>query len=411
MPLRKLLLRVLLVSLALAAVFGAGGVLLAEFDAIWRIAWTAFWTAISAGIMLLASLAVDRPAARLAGLAALALVTAEYLVILGVMWEVPPDFAGVDWEDLLISLAWIIPLCGIPAVVCLRMTQSGVTRVAGWVGVVLASAAFGLLLAAAFGEAMSSSWYLWESDLFEIAGGLGMLGPLAVLSLVGAGRGDRLYWRWIGVACATAAFFAWTWGVIYDIREGGEPFVAMVAVACVVAHAAVLVHIPLAGAARWLTWATIASGALTGGAVATAALLIWGEVSDDDDPVVELLVRLASAGAVLAGCGTLAVLVLSRLTRKVSIPAQAVVNLTEATVLCPVCHRKQAIKLGAGSAGSARCGGCGLIVRVRFEEPHCPTCDYSLLMFTGDRCPECGTPVGSVPAAGEQTDDAGVLLS
>ena len=27
---------------------------------------------------------------------------------------------------------------------------------------------------------------------------------------------------------ATAAFFAWTWGVIYDIREGGEPFVAMV---------------------------------------------------------------------------------------------------------------------------------------------------------------------------------------
>jgi hypothetical protein len=237
-----------------------------------------------------------------------------------------------------------------------------------------------------------------------------MLGPLVVLGLVGAGKGDRMYWRWIGIACAAVAFMAWTWGVVHDIYEGGELFVALVAVACVVAHAAVMLHIPLEGGARWLTWATVAAGALTGGAVAAAALLIWGEVSDDDDPVIELLVRLASAGAVLAGCGTLAVLVLARLTRKIPIPAQAVVKLTEATVLCPVCHRKQAVELGKGSAGAARCGGCGLIMRVRFEEPHCPTCDYSLLMFTGERCPECGTPVPA-PSSAEQIEGAGVMQS
>ena len=400
MPLRKLLLRILLVSLALAALFGAGGVLLAEFDAMWRVAGTAFWTAVCAAILLGASIAVDRPAARLAGLAGIALVTAQYMVILGLIWEFPPAMAGFDAEDLVFALAWIIPLCGVPAVVFLRMTHAPVTRIAGWTGVVLAAAAFTLLFIGAVGAAMSNSpWYAWDSDLFEIAGGLAMLGPLVVLGLVGAGKGDRMYWRWLGIACSAVALAAWTWGVINNIYEGGELFVALVAVACVVAHAAVMLHIPLTGGSRWLTYATVAAGAATGGAVATAALLIWGEAADDNDPVIELLVRLASAGAVLAGCGTLAVLVLARLTRRMDIPALAVVKLDEASILCPVCRRKQAIALDAESSGSARCLGCGLIMRIRFEEPHCTACDYSLLMFTGDRCPECGAPVEPSPPA------------
>src|SRR5687768_13859278 len=225
MPLRKLLLRVLLASLALAALFGAAGVLLAEFDAMWRVAGTAFWTAVCAAILLGASVAVDRPAARLAGLVGIALVTAEYLVILGLIWEFLPSLAGLDIEDLLFALAWIIPLCGVPAVVSLRMTHAPVTRIAGWTGVGLAVAAFVLLVIGAVGGAMSNSpWYAWDSDLFEIAGGLGMLGPLIVLSLVGAGKWDRHYWRWIGVACAASAFVAWTYGAVNNIYSGGELF-------------------------------------------------------------------------------------------------------------------------------------------------------------------------------------------
>src|SRR5437870_12216345 len=87
MPLRKLLLRVVFVSLALAAVLGAAGILLAGHDTIWRVVATAVATAGGALLMLSVTKLVDKPQSWAAGVLAIILIVIEFLVALSIIWE------------------------------------------------------------------------------------------------------------------------------------------------------------------------------------------------------------------------------------------------------------------------------------------------------------------------------------
>ncbi len=86
MPMRSILLRVLFWSLALAAIFGAAGILLGSHDAIWRVASTSIATAFGALLLLAASAKMDKPVSRPACLLGVTLVVVEYLLILAGIW-------------------------------------------------------------------------------------------------------------------------------------------------------------------------------------------------------------------------------------------------------------------------------------------------------------------------------------
>ena len=100
----------------------------------------------------------------------------------------------------------------------------------------------------------------------------------------------------------------------------------------------------------------------------------------------EILERLTTAGSIVAGCGTMAMLVLMTLGRRGEIDRRTAAVLSM-TVVCPRCRRKHQAPIG-----SSACPGCGLKIRIGVEEPRCPSCDYLLYKLTSDRCPECGTP-------------------
>jgi hypothetical protein len=141
-----------------------------------------------------------------------------------------------------------------------------------------------------------------------------------------------------------------------DIHQTSAFFVCVVSLAAVVAHANALAWCPLKPAQRWLLWGTIGAGIATAGFVDLGRITIpWQE---------EMLGRLAGAMAIIAGCGTLALLVLARLNQR-SVPVAATLSdLRELTLTCPRCRARQTIAIGSG-----KCRGCGLVIRVRVEEP------------------------------------------
>jgi hypothetical protein len=94
MNLRRMLLRVMLASLAAGALLGASAVLMAPHAAVWRIVWTCLVTAVAALLLLGASVLSDKPKAREAGLLGMAAVLLEYLGALLLIWEATSIFAG-----------------------------------------------------------------------------------------------------------------------------------------------------------------------------------------------------------------------------------------------------------------------------------------------------------------------------
>src|SRR5206468_8751015 len=78
MNLRKLLLRVLLISFGAAAVFGAGGVMLASSTATWRVVSTCIATGGAALVLMLAAWLAGKEKSQSAGVLAAAIVVVEY---------------------------------------------------------------------------------------------------------------------------------------------------------------------------------------------------------------------------------------------------------------------------------------------------------------------------------------------
>jgi hypothetical protein len=78
----------------------------------------------------------------------------------------------------------------------------------------------------------------------------------------------------------------------------------------------------------------------------------------------ELLGRLAGPAAIIAGCGTLALLILAKINQRFVPVATALADLREITLTCPRCQAKQTIAIGSGE-----CEACGLLIQVRVHEP------------------------------------------
>jgi hypothetical protein len=103
-------------------------------------------------------------------------------------------------------------------------------------------------------------------------------------------------------------------------------------------------------------WGTIGAGIATGGFVDWARITApWQE---------EMLGRLAGASAIIAGCGTLALLILARINQRIVPVAATLADLRKITLTCPRCRAKQTIAIGSG-----KCEACGLVIQVQVQEP------------------------------------------
>ena len=344
---RKVLLRVVFWALGLAACFGAAGVIFAGHDTLWRIVGTCAVTAAGAFLMLAASQQLDQETTWLPGVMAVALLVTEYLASLGLIWNLFGSAQDPAALTMLFLAGTAVPAIGLTAI--MRRPDGALSA---RVGLFASAVVFALLMVGTWGgwlgEVRAERWH-------SLGLSLAVFAVLAVLCLIGSGT-DRRHWRWLGVAAAAAAFSLSAYAILLDIHQTSAFFVCVVSVAAVVAHANALAWCPLKPAQRWLLWGTIGAGIATGGFVDWARITSpWQE---------EMLGRLAGATAIIAGCGTLALLILARINQRIVPVATTVADLREITLTCPRCRAKQTISIGSG-----KCGACGLVIQVRVQEP------------------------------------------
>ncbi|MGH7178396.1 MAG: hypothetical protein ACREJC_13540 [Tepidisphaeraceae bacterium] len=375
MNLRRLFLKLMLWSLGIGAVVGAASILLVPFNTVWRVVATCFITATAALLLLGCSLLSDKPRTREAGLLGMAAVIGEYFASMILVWNSYGFFGGGSFDDHVALSMFLLAPVAVVAMAALGATNVPLTRVAGVVGVGSCAIESVLLMVAIWGPwqySVSNRWY-GTSAAFAV------FAPVAIASLVGAGT-DRRWWRWIGTLAAGAALAAALVGIWKTTHQGPELFTILTSVATFVAYANVICAMPLGEGQNWLRVATLASAALTAVCVDVAI------IAEQDESGVAA--RLGGACGIIAGCGTLALLVVARLNRRVDTSPEAIAELTEMTVICPVCRKKH-----SATTGRSQCPSCGLIMHIRLEEPRCPKCEYVLLMLKSDRCPECGTAI------------------
>ncbi len=387
MPLRRLLLRIMLWSLGLAALTSVGAILLSQGALPWRVTGTGLATATACGLLILMSMLIDRAPTRFAGMLGMFAVILEFSGALLLIWDALQLFGSGFEERMAFTMALGVPaaLLGMGSVVLLGGRR---TRESG--GVALASCA------AAFAVAVTGVWSanVWSAnwrpgateDLFATALAVLTGGVLVSASLVEIHRPLPRRWPWLGVGLAVLGSSLWLvqiWGSETD--RGVAWCSGLMAAAVAVAHANLVRLCPLSRPQLWVRWATVAAVAATAGLI--ELLVIEGRLYPLTGGTLEILGRLTGASGILAACGTLALLVLARLNRSVDYEAGALADF-RVVLVCPRCARKQDL-----APGGDRCRACGLRIHVVVEEPRCPKCQYLLYQLTSPICPECGTAI------------------
>jgi hypothetical protein len=372
--LRKTILRLLLGSLALAAAAGVLAVLLPIDEVMLRVSLSGVTTAVAAGLLMLFSLLIDRERFRPAGLFGSAVVVLEFLVAMVLIWL---GFL-LSWrveEELGLTMG-LLALAGIPITGYLLLVRSAAGRIAGFVGTATAT-----LMFIAF---MLATWLpggVWSYDEWWGTGwAFGCFGLLASASLVDVGTKPRRWWRRAGVVAAAASTGLVLIAIWDRLKFDEEIITFTTSVACVSAYANIILRISLPSGQAWVAIASVGTAAVTGGAVDLALLL-------DGSFVEDFLWRVAAAGGIVTGCGTMAVVVLMALNRRTIATTRAAPD-KEMIVVCPACGKRQRVPVGKSS-----CVGCRLHFDIRIAEPRCRVCDYQLSKITSDVCPECGTPI------------------
>ncbi len=384
MELRKLLLKIMLWSLGFAAFTGVGAVLLQGGELAWRVVGTGLVTAAASGLLISILQLLDRKKTRAAGLLGMGAVVAEFVMALMLIWDVIELLFGLTVEKSVGLTMIFLGLFLAVAMLCLTFISTALTRWACRLGLGLSAVVFIVLMIATWLPGRPFAHDRWGETALTVS----VYGAMCALCLVGVGVSDRR-WRWAGVGAAVIAAVMWLihFWVGTSSNLGVVILVSLTCITAVVGHANLAILCPLTIGQRWVLWATIASVMVTAGLIDLIFIdekflhLAWGSR--------EMLGRCTGAAGILTGCGTLALVVLAALNRRVDYEPVSR-DMLEMTVICPRCATKQSIRVG-----DEQCKQCGLRIHTRVEEPRCPQCDYLLYKLTSDRCPECGTTVGS----------------
>jgi hypothetical protein len=372
MNLRRILLRVMLISLALAALVGAASVLVLPAGDVWRIFGTGILTAGACAILLPVSLLTDKPKWRAAGLAAMAAVLIEYLLSLLLIWHP----VSTDWEQLGLTLLFFT-FVSIPAVALVQIAGTITGRWAGRIGVALAGAEFAVLMIAVWKDAPWGNNENW----FYTAGVSAIFIPLIIMSLAGVGAAPGNLWRLPAIFASYFCLIVALVGVWRKVEDHPGVYALLVSIPTVLAYLNVAMLCPLKPGLAWARWVAILSVAATALCIDCGVFLNAG--GDD-----QLFGRLSAATGIIAGCATLALAIFAALSRKIERPAVTLQDIGAMDIICPMCKRKQTL-----ATGGALCAGCGLRIVIRLEQVQCAKCGHLLYGLKFDRCPECGTAV------------------
>jgi len=372
---RQIILRLLLWSLAAAAVAGVLAVLLPRDEIMMRVMFTGFATALAGGLCLPLSLLIDRARTRRAGLFGVAIVVVEFLLALISIWLEDVISNRVS-EDIGVSAA-LAGFVGAVVLGFLMVTGSRTSRLAGWTGVVTATAMF-----VAFMIAVWLPGSFWRHDEWWSTGWtLGGVGDVAAGCLAGLGAEDglRKWWRWVGVICALIAtcFFL---VAIWDVAGSEKAIALSLAASIAASHANLLGLGALKHGQRWVRVGTVAAAIATG-------LFINVLVVTDGGIATDLWERLTAAAGIVTACGTLAVIVLLAFNRRGDIERDDDVPVT-VSLVCPRCREDL-----EAPVGKSRCPACDLRMDLRIEQPRCPDCGYLLYQLQSNTCPECGRDI------------------
>jgi hypothetical protein len=346
--LRRVSLKVMLWMLALAAVIGVVTVLTASYDTLGRVAGTVIATAVAAGILWPLSVLADRRDSQAAGLLGMASTLVVYFLVIPLIWELDRRGDEMAISGLVIGLT--VPF----GMFFLWLTNVAATWISARVGVGVYVAVLVTFLVATWhpgGWSRTGQW--WDTGWWCAA-----YGSLCFASLCGMRR-LAVNWRWLGVA---AAFFAWV-PILISVWSKSEPdenlMIVISSFAVVIAHASLAALVPLKPGQTWLRLGTVA-------AVAATAVFLDLEVIFAPGYGISVLGRIAGAAAIVASCGSLALLIFARLNRTVELVSAGVpfAEITHVSMTCPRCHKRLQLPIGP-----ADCGGCGLRITTAIEQP------------------------------------------
>ena len=345
--LRQVSLKVMLWMLALAGVTGVATVLTASYDTLGRVAGTVIATAIVAGVLWPMSHLADSDKSQSAGLLGMVAALVVYLLVIPLIWELDRQEEEMVITSLVIGLT--VPF----GMFFLSLTNVAATWIAARVGVGVYVTVLVLFLVATWHPGHWSSKEDWLATGWWCAA----YGSLSFASLCGLRR-LAIDWRWIGVV---AAFFAWVItliGVWGESEPAEKVIIVISSISVVFAHASLARLVPLKTGQLWLRLGTITS-------VAVAAAFLDLEVVFQPDRGISMLGRISGAAAIVASCGSLALIIFARLNR-VAYDDSLGAELTEITrivLFCPRCNARLTAVIG-----SDQCGRCGLRIVTAIEE-------------------------------------------
>lgn len=403
MTFRRFLLITMLTVLAFCAAAGVLAVFVGSGFAHEEVLVTAIATAVATGLLLPMTWLTTREKLRAGGFTGMGVVLICWLAVMAMCWL--PDLAGVphyEFEEKLTLTMVFTLLMGLPSAIALLAISLRWARVAVFTFVGGATAAF---LMCEVGAVILPSGFRGEKVM---ASGMALygMGTCAAALLVNLGCGDKRYFRWVGVLAAAAAtplFWTYYWketsnylgdewvDYLKYFYDGGMFAVAAVALA----HINLVLMAKLRRNQQWLQWGTIAASAAAG---AMAICAIWQTDGLYLGP--EILLRGMSGMGIMAGCGSLALIVLTVMNRKndAATPPPGALEATAMDIVCPRCQAAQRVGIGESA-----CKSCDLRFSIKVIEPRCAACGYLLYKLTGDRCPECGASLGAAAAAAPTT--------
>lgn len=385
MPIRRVLLRVMLWCLGIAAAMGVLAVLLSWDDTAWKIVGTVATTAVAAGLLMAASIRAEKKKFQMAGSVAMGLILAEWLLALLMIWEVPRMLSGGGgwwFERRYVVTLFALLGPGTWAVIGLAMVSVPPMKMAGrfTTGVAIATGVLMLL----------ATWSGDRDHLYETAGAVAGIGAIATLVLLGTTFRRPIVFA--GLVACLASFVLIMGSIWLRLKGDNGVFETILSIGIVCGYVQLIRLIPLPQSAEWLRKALYAA------AIVCAVTADIHVILDYPYGNMDIFGRIAGAAAIIAGCGTLALVILSRM-RRPEIPVGEVPAVEAISLTCPICSKKV-----TGPPGDLTCGHCRMGFHVALKEPRCPACGYLLLMLRTDRCPECGAAVAPMPQS--DTDKA-----